>query len=197
METVKGIRVVGYVRVSRVGGREGDSFLSPALQRETVERLAERKGLEIVEWIEESDASGGDASRPGWNRAMEIVEAGAGRAIAVWNLSRFSRSLRDFLNAVERIETAGGRLFSATEQLGDGPAGRMTVNVLVSVAQMERERAAVGSGPPSCRRLSAASTSAGASRLATDEAPTGGWSLTRSPPRSSRALGAQGQGLVA
>lgn len=59
MSNVKGTRVVGYVRVSRVGDRAGDSFLSPALQREAVERLAEREGLEIIEWIEELDASGG------------------------------------------------------------------------------------------------------------------------------------------
>jgi len=33
-----GPKAIGYIRVSRVGGREGDSFLSPALQRQSIER---------------------------------------------------------------------------------------------------------------------------------------------------------------
>jgi DNA invertase Pin-like site-specific DNA recombinase len=60
------MRAVGYIRVSRVGGREGDSFISPQLQREQIEAVARREGLEVAEVIEELDASGGDASRPGW-----------------------------------------------------------------------------------------------------------------------------------
>ena len=85
-------RVVGYVRVSRVGGREGDSFISPPLQREQIEAVARREGLEVVEVLEELDASGGDNTRPLWNRAIEMVESGEVAGIAVWNLSRFSRS---------------------------------------------------------------------------------------------------------
>ncbi len=73
-------RAVGYVRVSRVGGRGGDRFLSPDLQREEIGRVAARKGLEIVEVIEELDASGGDSTRPGWNRALEMVRDGEDRA---------------------------------------------------------------------------------------------------------------------
>lgn len=52
--------VVGYVRVSQVRGRGGDSFLSPALQREAIERVAAREGLRVVEVVDELDKSGGD-----------------------------------------------------------------------------------------------------------------------------------------
>lgn len=83
---------VGYVRVSRVGGRGGDSFLSPDLQREEIVRAAAREGLEIGEVIEELDASGGDAKRPGWNRALEVVERGEAAAVVVYNISRASCS---------------------------------------------------------------------------------------------------------
>lgn len=138
------MKAIAYIRVSRVGGREGDSFLSPQLQRESIEGLARREGLEIVSWLEELDASGGDATRPKWNEAIEAVERGEAAGIACWNISRFSRSIRDFLNAIDRIEAAGGRLFSATEEFGDDPAGRMTRNVLLSIAEMERERARAG-----------------------------------------------------
>jgi DNA invertase Pin-like site-specific DNA recombinase len=97
-----------------------------------------------VRWIEELDASGGDRRRPGWNEAIEAVERGEVGGIAVWNLSRFSRSLQDALAALGRIEAAGGRVYSASEQWGDDSGGRFLRNVLLNVAEMERERAAEG-----------------------------------------------------
>jgi DNA invertase Pin-like site-specific DNA recombinase len=141
---VKAKRVIGYVRVSKTGGRAGDSFLSPELQREQIERLAGREGLEVAEWIEELDASGGDSKRPGWNRALEAVERGAVQGIACWNWSRLSRSTRDFLNAWDRVEAAGGRLFSATEQTDDTAAGKVTRTILLAIAENERDRARAG-----------------------------------------------------
>jgi site-specific DNA recombinase len=134
------IPVVGYVRVSQVRGREGDSFISPELQREQIAAVARREGLEVVEVIEELDASGGDAKRPGWNQAIEMVESGRVGGIAVWNLSRFSRSVKDALVAMERVEGAGGRVYSATEDTGN----RMLRTILLAVAENERDRAADG-----------------------------------------------------
>jgi DNA invertase Pin-like site-specific DNA recombinase len=106
--TGKSKKAIRYVRVSRVGGREGDRFISPELQREQIEAVARREGLQVVEVVQELDASGGDASRPGWNRAIEMVERGEVAGICVWNFSRFSRSVRDAVNALGRIEAAGG-----------------------------------------------------------------------------------------
>lgn len=139
--TLKKRRAVGYVRVSRVGGRSGDSFLSPDLQREQIEGVARREGLTIVEVINELDASGGDADRPEWNRALDMVESGEVDGIVVWNLTRFSRSVKEALTALDRVESAGGQLWSATETLGDDPAGRMMRTVLLAVAENERDRA--------------------------------------------------------
>ncbi len=134
-------KAVGYVRVSRVMGRDGESFLSPQLQREEIERTARREGLDVVEVVEELDASGGNRARPGWNRAIEMVERGEADGVVVWNLARFSRSVKDALDALERIEAAGGRLWSATEQLDDSASGRMVRTILLSVAENERDRA--------------------------------------------------------
>ena len=138
------VRVVGYVRVSRRGGREGDRFISPDLQREQISSLAKRDGLEVVEVIEELDASGGDSRRPGWNRAIEMCERGEVAGVAVWNFARFSRSVSDASRALERIEGAGARVYSATENFGDDPAGRMVRTIFFAIAENERERAKAG-----------------------------------------------------
>ena len=93
------MRALGYVRVSRVGKRKGDSFLSPELQRGSIARVCQREGLELVEVLEELDRSGGDAARPLWNDAIARIERGEVAALVVWNLDRFSRSLVDALDA--------------------------------------------------------------------------------------------------
>jgi hypothetical protein len=49
MEDTVGGKAIAYVRVSRVGGPVGDSFLSPPLQRESIERVCQREGLELVD----------------------------------------------------------------------------------------------------------------------------------------------------
>jgi DNA invertase Pin-like site-specific DNA recombinase len=81
----------GYVRVSRVAGRAGASFISPAVQRETIQRLAGLHKLEVGEVVEELDVSGGkpiDERELG--RLVRKVEAGESGGLIVWKLSRFS-----------------------------------------------------------------------------------------------------------
>ena len=131
-----GDNAIGYVRVSVVGSRGGDSFLSPQLQRESIERVCRREGLELVDVVEELDRSGGDASRPLWNSCIERIERGEARALVCWNLSRFARSIVDAKRAIERIERAGGRLYSE-----EGAEG-LSRDLLLVVAEHERVRAA-------------------------------------------------------
>lgn len=69
--------------------------------------MAKRENLKVVEWIEELDPGGGDATREGWNRAIGMVESREVAGLAVWALNRFSRSVKDALNALQRIEGAG------------------------------------------------------------------------------------------
>lgn len=127
-------KALGYVRVSRVGGRQGDSFLSPELQRESIERVCQREALELVEIVEELDRSGGDASRPLWNRCIDRIERGEARTLVVWNLSRFARSIVDAKRALDRIEGAGGRLLSE-----EGAEG-ISRDILLLMAEHERLR---------------------------------------------------------
>jgi len=51
-------RVDGYIRVSRRGGREGESFIAPEVQRKKIEAWAEMHDLEVVRWWEGIDQSG-------------------------------------------------------------------------------------------------------------------------------------------
>lgn len=57
-----GRKAIGIVRVSQVGGREGESFASPAEQRERIRAACERDGLELIRTIDELDVSGGNAT---------------------------------------------------------------------------------------------------------------------------------------
>src|SRR4051812_8361289 len=70
------VRLIGYVRVSRVGGREGDSFISPAVQRQQVEAYSAAHGHELVAWFEDLDVSGAKASRPQFDLALDAIERG-------------------------------------------------------------------------------------------------------------------------
>jgi DNA invertase Pin-like site-specific DNA recombinase len=71
-------RAVGVVRVSRVGDREGERFVSPSEQAERIRTACERDGLTLIDTIEGLDVSGGAAleKRHGLRRAVEMVEAG-------------------------------------------------------------------------------------------------------------------------
>lgn len=137
-------KVVAYVRVSYVGParkKQDGRFISPELQQESIKELAKRENLTIVETFKEIGVSGGRSDRPLWLKAIEMVEKGQCQGIAVWNLSRFSRSLKDALDALERIEAAGGRVYSATEDFGQGLNAKLLRNILLSIAENERERA--------------------------------------------------------
>jgi hypothetical protein len=65
----------GYIRVSRVGGRSGESFISPAEQRSAIEDWARRTRTEIVDWHEDLDYSGGRSTAP----AFRLRSSGAAR----------------------------------------------------------------------------------------------------------------------
>lgn len=73
----------GYLRVSRVGGRSGDSFISPILQRKQIARWAEAQGHEGVAWHDDLDQSGGTIRRPGFQAMLARIEAGETDGVVV------------------------------------------------------------------------------------------------------------------
>lgn len=129
----------GYVRVSRVGDRE-ETLISPKLQERQIRAWAGARGLDVLMLPAELDASGGDDSRPILLGAIEQVERGELAGIIVAKFDRLSRSMRGQLAMLERIEAAGGEVRSVAEDLDPTtPQGRMTRNILFSVAEGERE----------------------------------------------------------
>ena len=81
-----------YIRVSRRAGREGESFISPEVQRKRIEAWAKAHDVKILEWWEEIDASGAKRDRPLFQQALERCERGETGGIVVAKLDRFARS---------------------------------------------------------------------------------------------------------
>jgi site-specific DNA recombinase len=119
----------GYVRVSSTKGRNGERFISPDVQRGTVERLA-AKAVTLGEIVEDLDVSGGKrvADRE-LGRLVERIENGESEGLIVWKVSRFSRSLLDAVTTATRIKEAGGRLiaedFDSARPMGKAMLGLM------------------------------------------------------------------------
>jgi len=131
----------GYVRVSSVGGREGERFGSPIVQREQIEAWIGAHGASLGELFEELDESGARSDRPLLSRAIERVEKGESGGVVVARLDRFGRSVIDGLRAVERIEAAGGRFVSVQDGFDLGSTtGRLVLQILFSIGEWELER---------------------------------------------------------
>ena len=107
-------RAVGVVRVSRVGGRDGEQFVSPSEQAKRIAAACERDGLTLIDTIEELDVSGGASleKRHGLRRAVEMVEAGEVDVVVVAYLDRLVRSLTVQAEVVGRVEAAGGGIMA-------------------------------------------------------------------------------------
>ena len=97
----------GYVRVSQLRGREGESFISPVVQGEQIRAWATMRGARVGRVFEELDVSGARADRPLLEEALARIESGASDGLVVAKLDRFGRSLIHSLAAVERIQAAG------------------------------------------------------------------------------------------
>ena len=84
--------------------------------------------------------SGGTLERPSLKRLLEDIEAGRIQMIVVYKIDRLTRSLADFAKLVERLEASNCSFVSVTQAFNTSSSmGRLTLNVLLSFAQFERE----------------------------------------------------------
>jgi DNA invertase Pin-like site-specific DNA recombinase len=133
--------VVGYVRVSQVAGREGESFISPVEQRRAIEGWASLHGREVVAIFEDLDQSGKLRHRPGLDAAMDAVTSGQAQGIVVAKLDRFGRSAPHLGELLEILTAHDAALFTVAEGLDtSGHTGRMIATILSAVAEFEVSR---------------------------------------------------------
>jgi DNA invertase Pin-like site-specific DNA recombinase len=131
----------GYIRVSQVGGREGERFISPSVQREQIVSWVRAHQAQMGEVFEELDQSGARSDRPLLSEAIKRVERGESGGVIVAKLDRFGRTVVDGLRSIQRIEDAGGTFVSVQDGLDLGtPTGRLMLQVLFSIGEWELER---------------------------------------------------------
>lgn len=135
------MKLDGYIRVSRVAGRSGDSFISPGEQKERVKAWAKGQGHRITKWHEDLDQPGSKANRPGLNAAMERIESGATGGLVVARLDRFGRSVHDSANLLARIRAADGVLCTVAEGIDtSGYMGKFLADLFSALGELELAR---------------------------------------------------------
>lgn len=135
------MKLDGYIRVSRVGGRSGDAFISPGEQKERVKAWAKSQGHSIAKWHEDLDQPGSKADRPGLTAAMKRIETGKSQGLVVARLDRFGRSVQDSANLLARIREADGVLCTVAEGIDtSGYMGKFLADLFAALGELELAR---------------------------------------------------------
>jgi DNA invertase Pin-like site-specific DNA recombinase len=119
-------------------------FNSLDAQREACEaHVASQRAegwLLLRDRYDDGGVSGGTLERPALNRLLADIEAGLVDVVVVYKIDRLSRSLMDFSKLVEVFERRGVSFVSVTQSFNTNTSmGRLTLNMLLSFAQFERE----------------------------------------------------------
>ena len=137
------IRCGIYTRKSSEEGLEQE-FNSLQAQREACEAFIDSQRHEG--WIclraayDDGGFSGATMDRPALQRLLADVKAGRIDTVVVYKIDRLTRSLADFAKIVEILDARGASFVSVTQQFNTTTSmGRLTLNVLLSFAQFERE----------------------------------------------------------
>lgn len=134
------MKVVLYSRVST--DEQANSGLSLEAQNTKLRAYADLYELEVVAAVEDAGESAKTLKRPGLQQALEMLRSGATDGFAVTKLDRLTRSVGDWQRLIDEFfgERAGKALFSVADSIDTTTAGgRLVLNVLLSVAQWERE----------------------------------------------------------
>lgn len=132
-----------YTRKSTEEGLE-QAFNSLDAQREACAAYIlsqTHEGWELInEQYDDGGWSGGNMARPGLKQLLADVEGGKVDVIVVYKVDRLTRSLADFARIVDTLDRAGASFVSVTQAFNTTSSmGRLTLNVLLSFAQFERE----------------------------------------------------------
>ena len=151
LTTKRGLRCAIYTRVSTDQGLEQD-FNSLDAQREASEAYIKSQAHEgwrlVRDRYDDGGFSGGSRDRPALQKLLIDVQARRIDVIVVYKVDRLTRSLADFTKLVETFDAHGVSFVSVTQSFNTTTSmGRLTLNVLLSFAQFEREVTG-GTTPP-------------------------------------------------
>ncbi len=140
---IRKLRCAVYTRKSTEEGLEME-FNSLDAQREACEAYIASQKAEgwvlIPEPYDDGGFSGGTLDRPALKRLLADTEDGRIDVVVVYKIDRLSRSLMDFAKLVEVFDRGGVTFVSVTQSFNTTTSmGRLTLNILLSFAQFERE----------------------------------------------------------
>lgn len=143
MNTVKQRRCAIYTRKSTNEGLEQD-FNSLDAQRASCAAYVQSQTLEgwqvIEQLYDDGGFSGGSMERPALNQLITDIERGHVDIVVVYKVDRLTRSLTDFAKLVDVFDKRDVSFISVTQSFNTTTSmGRLTLNVLLSFAQFERE----------------------------------------------------------
>jgi site-specific DNA recombinase len=137
------LRCAVYTRKSSEEGLEQE-FNSLHAQREACEAFIRSQRHEgwscLPQAYDDGGRSGGNLERPALQQLLAEIREGKVDVVVVYKIDRLTRSLADFAKIVEIFDTKGVSFVSVTQQFNTTTSmGRLTLNVLLSFAQFERE----------------------------------------------------------
>ena len=137
------VRCAIYTRKSTEEGLQQE-FNSLDAQREASEAFVasqKHEGWQVItEHFDDGGYTGGNMDRPALKRLLAAVDARSVDCIIVYKVDRLSRSLLDFARIIEVFDRNGVSFVAVTQQFNTTSSlGRLTLNILLSFAQFERE----------------------------------------------------------
>ena len=137
------VRAVVYTRKSSEEGLDQEFNSLDAQYEACTAYIASQRheGWKLVKQrFDDGGVSGGTMDRPALKALLDEVDKGLIDMIVVYKIDRLTRSLSDFARLIERLEKAGCSFVSVTQSFNTSSSmGRLTLNVLLSFAQFERE----------------------------------------------------------
>lgn len=137
------LRCAVYTRKSTEDGLDQASNSLDAQREVCSAFITSQSGVgwnELSEMYNDGGVSGGTKERPALARLLSDIQAGKVDVIVVYKIDRLIRSLADFARMVELFEKHEVAFVSVTQQFNTTSSmGRLTLNVLLSFAQFERE----------------------------------------------------------
>ena len=142
-ETKRSLHCAIYTRKSSEEGLE-QSFNSLDAQREACLAYIQSQKHEgwkaVPAHYDDGGFSGGTLQRPALTKLLEDISTGKVDLVVVYKVDRLTRSLSDFARIVEAFDAKGASFVSVTQAFNTSTSmGRLTLNVLLSFAQFERE----------------------------------------------------------